>query len=160
MDKPLDAPTLDKLKPGDCLLYHPKGIFGRIIQVKTWHDVSHCEVYAGNGTSYASRDGIGVDKYPVRLTELAWVLRPTVPLDLGTAFAWADSMKGTPYGWLDLLAFVGLPVHFGGIVCSAFVTRLYRMGKWLLFPTDDASAIAPFEFLTLVGNGFDVIYQQ
>jgi cell wall-associated NlpC family hydrolase len=146
------------LKPLDCLLYRPKGVFGRIISVKTWHNISHVEVYAGDGMSFASRDGIGVDLYPWRNTELAYVLRPTVPVDATKAFAYARSMKGTPYGWLDLLAFVGLNVDFKGIVCSAFATEIYRKGGWHIFPTDLANDVAPFEFITLINNGFLEIY--
>ena len=159
MAKPSAVFTPDKLQAGDCLLYRPKGIFGQLIRIKTWHKISHVEVYAGNGMSYASRDGLGVNLYPVRLSELAWVLRPS-KLPANITFSYAKSMIGTPYGWLDLLAFIGLPVNFPGIVCSAFATNIYRTDlDWPIFPTDTATDIAPFEFLTLVGNGFNVIYQ-
>jgi hypothetical protein len=64
---------------------------------------------------------------------------------------------GTPYGWLDLLNFIGLNVDTEGIVCSAFATEFYRACGWNLFPTDQSNDVAPFEFLNLIGNGFDVI---
>lgn len=147
------------LQPGDCLLYKPKGIFGRIIQLKTWHSISHCEVYDGEGCSWASRDGKGVARYPWRDTELIYVLRPAKPLNMPFAREWARGMTGTPYGWFDLLAFVGVHKDFNGIICSAFLTKFYRMAGWNIFPTDDAKAVAPFEFLTLVDNGFTIIYQ-
>lgn len=148
------------LKLGDCLLYRPKGIFGRIIQVKTWHNISHVEVYANFGMSFASRDGLGVNLYPWRDTELAWVLRPSKPLPNPEAgIRYAMGMEGTPYGWGNLLAFVGLPIKFPGIVCSAFATEIYRHAGWNIFPTDASDDIAPFEFLTLVGDGFDVVFK-
>jgi len=73
------------LRRGDCLLYRPKGFFGWVIATKTWHPVAHVEVYAGNDHSWASRDGLGVNLYPIRMTELAYVLRPTAPVDLARA---------------------------------------------------------------------------
>lgn len=146
------------LQPGDCLLYKPKGLFGQIIRLKTWHSISHVEMYVGDSMSYASRDGQGVNLYPWRDTELAYILRPKVPLNLPAGWAYARSMIGTPYGWLDLLAFMGITKNFPGIVCSAFVTEIYRHAGWRIFPTDTPEDIAPFEFLTLCGNGFAVVF--
>lgn len=146
------------LRPGDIMLYRPKGVFGRLIQVKTWHRISHVEIYAGGLQSYASRDGVGVDIYPVRVTELAYVLRPTAALDLEKMRAFAVSMKGTPYGWLDLLDFAGFNVDRKGIVCSAYATELLRAGGWHVFPTDKSNLVSPFQFLDLAGNGCDVAY--
>jgi hypothetical protein len=67
---------LRTLKPGDVLLYKPKGLFGWLIRVKTWHKIAHVECYVGDGLSVASRDGKGVGKYPLRSSELAVVCRP------------------------------------------------------------------------------------
>ncbi len=64
------------LQPGDCLLYRPKGVFGFFIRVKTWHHIAHCEMYVGKGKAAASREGKGVAIYPLRVSELAYVLRP------------------------------------------------------------------------------------
>lgn len=151
---------MDKLylKPGDTLLYRPAGMFGMLICVKTWHRISHVEVYDGNLQSLASRDGLGVSRYPLRLTELAYVLRPTVPLDLVAGRAWFDTMKGTRYGWLDLANFVGLPVNAPGIVCSPFAAGFYRAAGWDVFPTDSINRIAPFQFLDLLGLELAVAY--
>lgn len=145
-------------KAGDILLYRPKGIFGRIIQIKTWHRISHVEIYAGQRLSYASRDGVGVDVYPYRLTELAYVLRPVPKLDLVKMQAYAVSMKGTPYGWADLLDFADLDVDRKGIICSAYATELLRAGGWNVFPADPSRKIAPFQFLDLVGDGVEIAY--
>jgi hypothetical protein len=147
-----------QLRAGDILLYRPKGIFGRLIQMKTWHRISHVEIYAGNQQSYASRDGKGVECYPIRLTELAFVLRPTRPLDLVKGRAYFDSMRGTPYGWLDLLDFAGFNVDKKGIICSAFAAEYLRACGWNVFPTDKANLVSPFQFLDLIGSGCDVAY--
>lgn len=146
------------LKPGDTLLYRPSGKFGWIIAVKTWHAISHVEVYDGSLQSLASRDGLGVDRYPLRLNDLAYVLRPRVPLNLSKGRAYFDSLKGTPYGWWDLADFVNLPVDGKGIVCSPFVAGFYRAAGWNVFPTDPVNKIAPFQFLDLIGEGLELAY--
>ena len=58
-----------ELEPGDILLYGGRGLVDRLIQFRTWSDVSHIEIYVGEGRSVASRNGIGVGKYPLRLPE-------------------------------------------------------------------------------------------
>lgn len=137
-----------QLKPGDCLLYQPSSIYGWIIRLKTWHPVSHVEVYAGDGQSWASRDGVGVGQYPLRLKDLYKVLRPTQPLDLGAMAKLAAELDGTPYGWKDLLAFTGLKHNFKGIVCSPYACRLYKVGGLSLFGAEPCHFIAPFQFET------------
>lgn len=137
----------DDLRPGDVMLYKPSGLYGWIIKVKTWHSISHVEVYHGGGISAASRDGKGVNFYPVRLDGLAYVLRPTIPFDKAKADAFVSSMLGTPYGWLDLLDFVGISVDKKGIVCSPFATLDLRAAGIPVFNDEPANLIAPFEFL-------------
>jgi cell wall-associated NlpC family hydrolase len=134
------------LKPGDVLLYAPKGVFGWIISVKTWHRIAHVECYIGAGFSVASRDGLGVGKYPVRDSELALVCRPLQPFDLPRAMKWFERQKGTPYGWADLLQFAGMNVDATGIVCSPFITRFLRNGGLDPFNGEDSIKVAPFEF--------------
>lgn len=153
----------DKLlvKPGDIFLYRPVGFFGYLISIKTWHAISHVEVYDGGQQSLASRDGIGVGRYPTRLSQLCYILRPRVKLDLEAGRRWFETVKGEPYGWLDLLDFVDpfdLIPHGPGMVCSPFATSYLRACGWRVFPTDPPSKIAPFQFLDLIGVGLDVAY--
>ena len=138
-------------RQGDILLYKPVSFYGRLIAVKTWHSISHVEIYDGSYRSLASRDGQGVGRYPLRMDQLAYVLRPTVPLDFDKGHVWFDGMNGTPYGWLDLLAFVGLNVNAKGIVCSPFAAGYLRACGWNVFPSDPIEKIAPFQFLDLLG---------
>jgi hypothetical protein len=153
------------LKPGDCLLYRPSGVFGRIIAIKTWHRISHVEVFIGTSTitdqteytSVASRDGKGVNFYQTRTSELAYILRPQASLDLAAGIRYARRLVGTPYGWTDLLNFIGFSIDAKGIVCSPFATGFYRACGFNIFPTDDINKIAPFQFLDLVGHGFEII---
>lgn len=147
-----------KLRQGDILLYKPKGIFGHLIAVKTWHRISHVEIYAGEYHSFASRDGIGVDCYPVRVDDLAYVLRPRVKLNWIGGLTWFTRLKGTPYGWWDLLAFVGINGDHRGIVCSPFAAGFLRACGWDVFPEDPINKVAPFQFLDLIGRCCDVAY--
>lgn len=141
----------DDLQPGDCLLYKAKGIFGWLISIKTWHAVSHCEVYVGSGLSVASRDGIGVNRYPVRLEGLITVLRPKEPFQIAQAMRWFWGVQGQKYDWLGLLRFAWrskvVPDNLDNrMFCSEFATRFYRAGGLDPFNGGDADAIAPFQF--------------
>lgn len=135
------------LQPGDCLLYRPSGPFGWIIRVKTWHRISHIEIYLGGGKSSASRDGLGVNIYPLRTSQLAYVLRPKFHFDAAVATAFTEKNAGTPYGWLDLLDFTGfINIDKKGIVCSPWATLVFRLFK-PIFNTEEPNLVAPFEFL-------------
>lgn len=145
--------TVDELKPGDALLYGPKGFFGWVISIKTWHAVAHCECYIGNGQSVASRDGLGVGQYPLRTEGLIHVLRPTAPFQLFRAMLWyVQSAKGQKYDWMGLLRFawrarVVPEAQDNKQFCSEFLARFYRAGGMDPFNGEDADAVAPSYFL-------------
>jgi uncharacterized protein YycO len=141
------------LLPGDVCLYRSSGFYGRVIALKTWHPIAHVECYVGNAQSVASRNGIGTGLYPVRTQDLAIVCRPKVPIDIKKAMRWFGSRAHRPYGWLDLLQFVGLDIDAPGIVCSPFVTEFLRAGGLDPFNGEPAAQIAPFEFE--ISNVFD-----
>ncbi len=149
------------MKPGDVLLYKPKGFYGWLISIKTWHAVAHVEVYAGGGKSVASRDGIGVGLYGVRYSELLEIRRPTFV----SPFARFDNdrarlifdrkYRGQGYDYLGLLRFAWrsrfVPDSFDNRqFCSEVATRYLRdgwpKGEPDLFGGEDADAIAPFQF--------------
>jgi hypothetical protein len=140
------------LQPGDHLLYSPTGFFGLLIAVKSWHKIAHIEVYVGNGSSIASRDGVGVGLYPFREDDLAYILRPNQPIDLEKGLAWFRTVQGQGYDWLGLLRFawrseyVPEKAHENKQFCSEFVTRFDRQMGFDPFPREDADAIAPFQF--------------
>lgn len=144
-----------RLLPGDCLLYHPVAgsFFGWLISRKTWHGVSHCEMYTGKGKSFASRDGIGVGLYPLRTSELAYVLRPTQWLDWAAFWKWFATVDGEKYDWFGLLRFVyttsGSTGNNNKQFCSEAMARGYRALVAHVFnDAEDADAIAPAAFLT------------
>ena len=138
------------LKPGDCLLYKASGLFGRIIALKTWHSISHVEVYGEVGFSFASRDGKGVARYPFRSNGLVVVLRPNSFYCHEAAARWFKTVDGQKYDWWGLLRFftIGDGKH-DRMFCSEFATRLYRSGGLEPFhKNEDADLIAPFQFMT------------
>ncbi len=147
------------LLPGDHLLYRPNSFWGTLIAVKTVQWVSHVEVFVGqqddantSGYSVASRDGIGVNRYPLRTSGLYYVLRPNQPFDLSLALQWFDTVKGQKYDWVGLSRFViprEIPTgNNNKMFCSEFTTRLDRAGKFNPFGRYiDADAVAPASYL-------------
>ena len=149
------------LQPGDCLLYRPNNLFGWLIAIKTWTRVSHVEVYAGGDTSVASRDGLGVNRYAVRMENLGCILRPHQPFSLLAGLAWFDGVRGQKYDWLGLLCFT-LAVNQGAkdrMFCSEFATRFYRKCGLTPFSLEtDADTIAPAQFLQ--SPAFDMVWSD
>lgn len=119
------------LLPGDVLLYRPTGFFGWLISVKTWSDVSHVEVYIGDNSALASRDGVGVARYMLRTSEVGYVMRPKRGLNLNTGLDWFyTKANGQKYDWKGILVF-SHAVKQGNpnkMFCSEFVCRLFRDG--------------------------------
>lgn len=152
------------LRPGDCLLYRAKGVFGWIISIKTWSEIGHVEVFVGKGESVASRDGIGVGRFPLRLAQLAYVLRPRSDVgqtfSLPDALTWFELVKGQKYDWFGLLRFAWRSQFVPGDpdnkqFCSEFATRFYRKGGLDPFNGADADARPPSEFL--LSNVYTVV---
>ena len=161
MDDPHSDP-LSLLLPGDCLLYRPKGFFGWLIAVKTWARIAHCEMYFGRGWSVASRDGEGVNYYPVREDRLAAVLRPKKFFDMPAAMKWFRATAWhQKYDWLGLLCFTlaKSQSNLNKMWCSEFLTRCYRQGGFHPFaPWWDADRIAPAQFIQ--SSEFDMVWHD
>lgn len=142
--------TEPSLKVGDVLLYSGKGLFSRLIQIKTWSRYSHCEVYDGNGLSVASRDGLGVGRYQLRLDGLRVILRPLGKFDADAARAWFDTVNGQPYDWFGLLAFTSAKrqgKENWKMFCSEFAVRYLRKGGCDPCNDYDADGVAPGELI-------------
>ena len=146
------------LQPGDLILYAPSSLYGKLIAIKTWHSISHCELFTGNGQSAASRDGVGVGLYPLRTDHAAYVLRPQDAgvLDWVAFWKWFRTVNGQKYDWWGLLRFVWThelgPNQHAKMYCSEFVVRAYRvMGSKAVSATEDADAFAPAPLLASSG---------
>ena len=150
------------LRPGDALIYGPSDLLGWLICVKTWSwDACHIEVYAGEGQSVASRNGIGVRKYDFRREQLAYVARPNEPFMSADALRWFEGVNGQAYDWKGLLCFT-LAVRQGSpnkMFCSEFATRFYRHAMIdAVNPKWDADKVAPGNFL--MSPAFDWIWEN
>ena len=124
---------IDQIRPGDTLLYSGTGMVDWVIRTKTWSKFSHCEFYDGSGYSLASRNGLGVARYPVRTNGLLAVyrLRAGIPFDLEAARVWFATVNGQAYDWLGLLSFTAARLQGrdnSKQFCSEFQARLYRHG--------------------------------
>jgi hypothetical protein len=149
------------LEVGDSLLYYGQAapnnfknsksdLVSLAIAVKTGYWLSHIEIYAGEDMSFASRNWIGVDKYPLRMDGLVAVRRPRQGLDLIGSERWFKSTaRGQGYDFKGLLCFY-LAANHGSqnkMFCSEFALRFYRMGFFEPFnPEMDADRTAPCEF--------------
>jgi hypothetical protein len=148
------------LRKGDCLLYFTNDLFGWITAIKTWSKVSHVEVYRGEGMSVASRNGIGVNTYPLRTEGLVAVRRPIAKLNMDNAGRWFQvSARFQGYDWFGLLNFYIASKHGSPkkMFCSEFATRYYRHGAVQPFDPDwDADRVPPSFFL--VSPAFETIW--
>lgn len=127
--------NIPALQPGDILLYGG-GFIGALIQFRTWSDVSHLEIYAGGGRSFASRaDGPGA--FPLRIAGLRRVIRPIAPFDFLKGVRWFEATADTlPYGYLDLFRFYLIDVPTKGLICSEFADLFFQKCGLALFNTE------------------------
>lgn len=153
------------LEAGDCLLYGPTDWFGWVIAVKTWRRVAHVEVYAGDEESMASRNGVGVNLYPLREEGICAVLRMNSVnrerFNWAAAGAYFEDVRGQRYDWLGLLCFT-LAVRQGApdkLFCSEFATNWYRAGGCQVFsPRVSADTMCPGDFLE--SSEFDEVWSE
>lgn len=160
------------LEKGDALLYYGKALppdpvtradfVDWSIAVKTGYWLSHIEVYVGAGLSVASRNGIGVNRYPLRLEGLVCVRRPVGIADVDSATKWfINEASGQGYDFKGLLCF-WMAVRQGSRkkqFCSEFALRWYRhAGIQPLNPKVDADRTAPCEFWKT--GEFETIWQK
>lgn len=138
------------LKPGDILLYSEKDIIDDLIKWKTSGTAAHVEIYAGDGNSWASRNGVGLGQsaWPFRSEGLCQVRRPVHSFNLTAATAYFETkLKGLPYGFSDIAADIGIVTTAKGVDCSHAGALLEAAGECPQF--DDAypvTTIAPRDF--------------
>jgi hypothetical protein len=131
--------------PGDTLLYGKSDFFGVLTSLVTFSPAVHVEKYEGNGMSLASRNGIGVNRYPFRIEQLIAVLRPNQPINMAAVTKWfeqpynpftCEGVHGRYYGWWDLLRFRDIKVPTNGWICSQFASMADDAGGLKSFAKD------------------------
>ena len=127
--------------------------FDLCISLCTFSRATHVEFTLDRDHVLASRPGLGADCYPRRTTGLRYVLRPVVPLDVENAVNWFYfNCKGKPYGWLDLLQFIGITVRTEGVICSQTTDLLFQNGAARIFnPRYPNGLITPRDHLVVGG---------
>jgi len=146
MKPPTTVNDFPELQPGDILLYGDRSLLSWAIRFRTWSDVSHIEVYVGDGRSVASRSS-GVAKYSLRIDGLRRVYRPKAGFDFPKGMAWFATVAGTKYGWLDLFRFYGSNAPTKGLICSEFADLLFRNCGVPLFNTNyPEGAVCPGDY--------------
>ncbi|MDE2098684.1 MAG: hypothetical protein KGL39_15630 [Patescibacteria group bacterium] len=138
------------LRPGDTLLYFENSTVDWLIAVKTGGKIAHIEIYAGDGMSEASRNEIGVNRYPLRQSGLVCVRRPLAPINWQLGEIWFNKVaRGQKYDFKGLLCFY-LAVQQGSrdrMFCSEFALRRKRMSGFEPFnPQQDADKTSPLDF--------------
>lgn len=91
------------LLPGDVLIFSRPGLFGWITRHATNGPATHCETYVGGLKTIASRDGVGVATYDLKLDGLYVVLRPKNTPNIPAMLAWQKTVDGAKYDWFGLL---------------------------------------------------------
>ena len=143
----MNLPVPPPLQTGDILLYGDASLLSWLIRTRTWSDVSHVEVYAGDGKSMAARtDGVGM--YQLRLAGLRRVLRPVAPFDFNAGLSWFfKNADGKAYGWMDMWRFYGRNVETKGWICSEFTDYFFQAAGLPLFNTDyPEGAVCPRDY--------------
>jgi hypothetical protein len=152
----MKKPSLEKVNafpeliPGDILLYGDNSLLSWLIRFRTWSDVSHVEVYAGNGRTLAARVH-GVREYPLSVLGLRRVIRPVELFHFAAGLQWFEaSACKLPYGYADLARFYLLNVPTKGLICSEFVDLFFRHCWLALFNLNyPEGAVCPRDFETL-----------
>lgn len=142
--------SFPELQPGDILLYGGGFFPGAFIRFRTWSDVSHVEIYAGNGRSMASRSE-GPREYPLRVLGLRRVIRPVADFDFKAGRDWFENVAcRLPYGYADLLRFYLINVPTKGLICSEFGDLFFQKCRLPLFNLNyPEGAVCPRDFQTL-----------
>jgi hypothetical protein len=148
------------LQHGDVLLYSGTGVTDWMIRAKSWSRISHCEVVSTNMTTVASRIPNGIDRYPMYLDNLKYVMRPLLALDLPKAEAYFRSVRGWAYDYIGLFGFFNAAWQGQSnraMFCSEFATNYLRAGGLDPFNGYSADGIAPGEFLkSIVFHTYEV----
>lgn len=149
-------------QPGDCFVYKPTSLLGKLIAIKTWSPYSHVEVITRPGESFGARTK-GVSYNPIRFSGLRHVVRPNPEiLRIEDGIKWFETFAlGKEYDFLGLLRFFSLGKGSEKrYFCSELATQFYRhAGFPFLFHTQPADQVPPGWFVTLPDD-FKIIWSS
>lgn len=150
------------LLAGDLLIYTGHGLVDLMISTKTWSKACHTEIYVGGGYSVASRNFVGINRYPLRSRGLCRVMRPKGNFNVLSALQrFYSGWQGQRYALMDVvLGFYFATWHADPKrqFCSEFATNFYRAGGFEPFQPDlSADRVAPATFLA--SNPFEIIWR-
>jgi hypothetical protein len=147
-------------RPGDCLVYKPTSLIGRLIAIKTWSPFSHVEIITSPGMAIGARSE-GIDYNPIRFSGLSKVVRPNPEkLKLEDGISWFETFAhGKKYDYWGLLRFFSIGKQSEKkYFCSELATQFYRhAGFPFLFHSQAADQVPPGWFVTLADD-FEVIW--
>jgi hypothetical protein len=156
----------EELRPGDCLVYRPSSLFGKLIAIKSWSNYSHVEMITD--TTKLPFKAISARSEGVRYFSMNWmhigaVMRPPSSFNLHDGLAWFDrSANGQRYDWFGILRFFTIGKQSTDHqFCSEVITRVYRHGGITLFEGQDADLVPPGWFVTLSrSDGFTQVWSD
>lgn len=151
------------LQPGDVLLYFEDGLVDQVIAEKTGKRVGHIERYIGGEQSVASRNGVGVNQYPIRLDGLVCVRRPPAgALDMVKGMDWFNRIaKGQGYDFEGLLTFTSFVQRgeTGKMFCSEFALNFDRACGYEPFnPSQLPECTSPRDYW--ICGSFDTVWKS
>jgi hypothetical protein len=128
-DMPPDD-VIAKIRPGSILLYSSPSIVDWLIE--RTGPCAHVELFLGNGRSFASRNGLGVNYYDLRKDGLI-AIRSHIGVNVDTWVKWADTVVGDGYDWRGLEGFLidrptNEPHHE---FCSAVIELGFRKSQYI-----------------------------
>jgi hypothetical protein len=159
MNTPDDLQMLDALLYGhfpEELLKDPEVSVSLAIQGLTLGPVSHVEGFAGLSrfdstlSTWASRDGKGVAKYPFNPNGLVAVARPVWTPNVENAEHYFSTVNGEGYDWAGDLGFIdkNIPASFRKDFCSSFYAKLcMASGEYPFNEFIPPRKITPYDYL-------------
>jgi len=131
---------------------------GKLIARKSWFPYSHVEVAISPNRAIGARQ-TGVNEYPIRLSDLAVVMRPTENFNLEDGIEWFNlHAKGCKYDYWGLFRFylLGKPSD-DKMFCSEMAVGFYRnAGISNLFHKVASDLVPPGWFVTLADEFTEV----
>lgn len=150
---------IENMEPGDIVLVHGAGFISRVIEFGERIRMSKNESFWSHAAFVVNSDGDtleatgkGIASNNVKNYRRYKVIRMNMnQIDVAQCLTYAKSMKGTAYGWLDILSIavnILTPniINFQtpkSLICSQFVAQCLEHGGWIIPNRTPASLVMP-----------------